>query len=45
MRRHLKGLHNAADVPTWAFNRAMLMLRHAAADNDMAALLGESGTG
>lgn len=44
-RRHLKGLADAADVPTLAFNRATLMLRHAAADNDMAALLGEPGTG
>lgn len=43
--RHLKGLTGAADVRTLAFNRATLMLRHAAADNDMAALLGEPGTG
>jgi hypothetical protein len=43
--RHLRGLTGAADVPTLAFNRATLMLRLAARDNDMAALLGESGTG
>ncbi|TFV64610.1 UNVERIFIED_ORG: ATP-binding protein [Bacillus sp. AZ43] len=43
--RHLKGLTEAVDVRTLAFNRATLMLRHTAADNDMAALLGEPGTG
>lgn len=43
--RHLRGLTGAADVRTLAFNRATLMLRHAARDNDMAALLGEPGTG
>jgi hypothetical protein len=43
--RHLKGLTGAGDVPTMAFSRGLLMLRHAAADNDMAALLGDPGTG
>jgi len=43
--RHLKGLAGAADVRTLALNRATLMLRLAADDNDAAALLGESGTG
>jgi hypothetical protein len=43
--RHLRGLTGAADVRTLAYNRATLMLRHAAGDNDIAALLGEPGTG
>lgn len=43
--RHLRGLTDAADVRTMAFRRAMTTLKHAAADNDMAALLGKPGTG
>ena len=43
--RHLRGLSDAADVPTLACNRAMLVLRAAARDDDIAAPLGESGTG
>lgn len=43
--RHLRGLADAADVRTLAFNRATLVLRKAARDNDVAALLGEPGTG
>ena len=43
--KHLRGLTGGVDVPTTAYNRAMLVLRRAAADNDLAALLGESGTG
>ncbi|UOY01643.1 AAA family ATPase [Blastococcus sp. PRF04-17] len=43
--KHLRGLTGAADVPTLAFNRATVVLRGAAADNDIAALLGAPGTG
>jgi hypothetical protein len=43
--RHLRGLTGAADVRTLAFQRATMMLRHAAADNELAALLGQPGTG
>ncbi|WP_324273773.1 AAA family ATPase [Blastococcus brunescens] len=43
--RHLRGLTDAADVRTLAFQRATMMLRHAAADNELAALLGQPGTG
>jgi Cdc6-like AAA superfamily ATPase len=43
--RHLRGLTGAADVPTRDLQRALLTLRRAAADNDVAALLGEPGTG
>ena len=43
--RHLRGLSDAADVRTLAFNRATAVLRGAVQDNDIAALLGDPGTG
>lgn len=43
--RHLTGLTGVTDVRTLAFNRATLVLTHAARDNDVAALLGQPGTG
>ncbi len=43
--RHLRGLTGVADVRTRAFRRAMVMLKHATDDNDIAALVGEPGTG